>query len=571
MASIKSITLVLSVILVIVGISLGLYFGLRENSDEDENIPENVKILKNYIYKDDGYFQWSRTAWSDRQISQDEAEYKNLLNLTSSEHIDLIRMTSQKWLNSSYVSKSIWEHNVWMCVPKKSNTNADLTALLWIENGDNKEFEPKFNDFEKLICRVGAAMNSVVIYLKEIPNEPVVFYDDPTLTPVKEDGEIAYTWRAFLRDGAEPEVLLRFPMVKAAVKAMDMASEYVQKYGFRDQPLSKVSVGGGSKRAWTSWITAAVDPRIELLFPVVDDLVDLQTTLHNHYKSLGGWSFALWEYWSRDIMYYLDDPKFKEMCTYIDPFYHKEVLKKIPKQIVSASGDFLFLTDDANSWWDKEWMENSYLRILPNVQHGGANHAKYTNQAAISFQAMQQAMVLGYDLPEFDWENDAEEGRIVGCTDIEPHQIVIWHGVSDSPIGRDFRLVRRKEGSIVPPSPNLQSDPVESTEQNDEIFEPTVVCNIRDLPVPETNILTLPRPNKACQSIEKSASEKKFCYTLKNIKPDVSGNFSATFMEVTWVQEPNSKHFTVTGGALVLPDRYDYEDCSGHACNGTLV
>ena len=48
-------------------------------------------------------------------------------------------------------------------------------------------------------------------------------------------------------------------MTKAAVKAMDMTDEFVIQNGLRSKPIDKWSVGGGSKRAWTSWTTAAVD------------------------------------------------------------------------------------------------------------------------------------------------------------------------------------------------------------------------------------------------------------------------------------------------------------------------
>ena len=116
----------------LVGLVLGLYFGL---SQEDE--PENLKTLKNYVYNDDGYFSWSRTAW--KEDYQKKNDYDQLVKRLHLQNIDLIRMTSQKWTNSSYVSKSIWEHNVWICTPNATDVSVD-SALLWIENGNNDEY-----------------------------------------------------------------------------------------------------------------------------------------------------------------------------------------------------------------------------------------------------------------------------------------------------------------------------------------------------------------------------------------------------------------------------------------------
>eukprot|EP01034_Spumella_vulgaris_P045123 gene45123-56183_t len=40
---------------------------------------------------------------------------------------------------------------------------------------------------------------------------------------------IAFTWDHFLKDPSQPEWLVRFPMVKAAVRAMDAVKEYMDQ------------------------------------------------------------------------------------------------------------------------------------------------------------------------------------------------------------------------------------------------------------------------------------------------------------------------------------------------------
>ena len=114
-----------------------------------------------------------------------------------------------------------------------------------------------------------------------------------------------------------------------------------------------------------------------MIFPVVDDLLDMTPTLHSHYKSLGGWTFGLYEYQDKDIFSEIDTEEFADLCSYIDPISYSDRLKTIPKTINSGTGDILFMIDDANHWWDEGWMETSYLRIFPNVNHGLSGMVKY--------------------------------------------------------------------------------------------------------------------------------------------------------------------------------------------------
>ena len=91
-----------------------------------------------------------------------------------------------------------------------------------------------------------------------------------------EDEIIALTWRHFLEYPDQPEWLVRFPMVKACLRAMDMMSEFNQQE-LGGQELTRWAVTGASKRGWTSWLTAAVDPeRVKMVSPIVLDLINLQ-------------------------------------------------------------------------------------------------------------------------------------------------------------------------------------------------------------------------------------------------------------------------------------------------------
>ena len=88
--------------------------------------------------------------------------------------------------------------------------------------------------------------------------------------PVKdrtEDEVIAYTFDHFLNDTSDTEWPALLPMTKAAVKAMDMAQQFVPTIAFNQQ-INGFVVTGGSKRGWTTWLTAAVDDRVVAIAPM---------------------------------------------------------------------------------------------------------------------------------------------------------------------------------------------------------------------------------------------------------------------------------------------------------------
>jgi len=99
--------------------------------------------------------------------------------------------------------------------------------------------------FEKALNNKLGLHYSVVADLKQIPNEHLTFKQDPKHLRRTEDGIIAYTWRHFLDDPSKPEWLLRMPMTKASVRAMDAVTHFVNKT--IGNMVNNYCVGGASK------------------------------------------------------------------------------------------------------------------------------------------------------------------------------------------------------------------------------------------------------------------------------------------------------------------------------------
>jgi PhoPQ-activated pathogenicity-related protein len=64
-----------------------------------------------------------------------------------------------------------------------------------------------------------------------------------------------------LKDPSQPEWLLRFPMVKATLRAMDTVTAFmVKKFPEMNVQIDYYTIAGASKRGWTTWDVGAVDP-----------------------------------------------------------------------------------------------------------------------------------------------------------------------------------------------------------------------------------------------------------------------------------------------------------------------
>ena len=108
-------------------------------------------------------------------------------------------------------------------------------------------------------------------------------------------------WRHFFDNPDDTDWPLRLPMTKSVVKVMDAVEAYIlEKHNVQ---LEHFCVSGASKRGWTSWTVAAVDyERVKCVMPMLLDCVNTFEVFHNHYKSLGNWTFAMIDYYEQRIL-----------------------------------------------------------------------------------------------------------------------------------------------------------------------------------------------------------------------------------------------------------------------------
>lgn len=432
----------------------------------------------------------------------------------------ILNMTSQKWLTEDVTTKPIWWHYLSIMIPNKL-VYTD-TAFLFIDGGDNTDQLPSMKDDSIIgFTSLAESTGAVCAVINQIPNQPTVFVADPKRTERYEDSIIAWTWKQFLDNGSNPEILLRLPMTKAVVRGMDTISTFSKT--ITGNTISKFVIGGESKRGWTTWTTAAVDKRVVGMVPTVMDLLNTQQNLHHHFRSLGGWTFAFDDYYNMNITYQLDSPNMPWLRAVIDPLTYF-MRYTMPKLIVTSSGDEFFLPDDSYYYYDK-LPEPKYLRIIPNAEHSLTGHQL---SYLLTIKGFFLNILENQAFPNVTWVRTANAigGQIIVTTSRPPRNVTVYHARTLSDGRRDFRLAVMDQNTKKPiPHPVLWQSG--AAKQNS----------------PTQFQADFERPLKG--------------WTAFYIQLEFDGSKGSTLEFTTEVN--------------IIPDTFPFPDCVGQTCQGTLV
>ena len=337
----------------------------------------------------------------------------------------VLEMASQVWSPSTQVSPALWKH--WLTVIEPENISS-TRALLYITGGSNDEPPPE--ETSPALSQIAIATHSVVAELRMVPNQPLAFIGDE-FAPRLEDSLIAYAWDKFLKSG-EPNWLPRLPMTKSAIQAMDTVVDFLGSRSGAAREIDGFVVAGASKRGWTTWTTAAVDPRIVAIVPIVTDLLNLEASFKHHFASYGFWGKALRDYVEMGIPDWIGTKEMRALTKVVDPYEYRSRLT-MPKFMINASGDEFFLPDSSEFYFD-DLPGEKYLRYVPNTGHSLQN-----TDAIDSLLAYYEAITTETPRPQFTW-TFADDGSIHVQIDrlTQPSQVLLWQASNSE--ARDFRF-----------------------------------------------------------------------------------------------------------------------------------
>ncbi|HJQ79603.1 MAG TPA: PhoPQ-activated protein PqaA family protein [Lacipirellulaceae bacterium] len=380
--------------------------------------PASVKpspALEQYVAKPDSSYQWKKRREG---------------SLGSGEFVELT-LTSQTWRDVP------WKHQLFIYRP--STVDSGAQALLLIAGGTWKpelEQEPADADANlpgeaHIVAALAESLRAPVAVLLQVPEQPL--FDG-----MVEDEIISHTFAQFMKTN-DAEWPLLLPMVKSVVRAMDAIEEFAQAEWQID--VERFLLTGASKRGWTTWLTGAVDPRVNAIAPMVIDMLNMKPHMKLQEASFGGYSEQIHDYTEKGLQDHLDSDRGDALRAIVDPYSYRGQLKQ-PKLIILGTNDRYWPVDALNLYWD-DLEGEKYVLYVPNNGHGLRDHMRLVGTVC----ALHEHITGGKALPKLDWnfEDRGDSLRLELTTDAKPVTVRSWTAESDS---RDFRQARWESQSV---------------------------------------------------------------------------------------------------------------------------
>ncbi len=400
--------------------------------------PPASEALKQYVEKPDPSYHWTKR----REGTLGKGTYVELT------------LTSQTWRDI------VWKHQLFIYKPSQLKKDAS-EAILYIDGGSwrdslaqpPKPGEEKLPSAAFLIASAAESAEVPVAVLLQVPEEPI-------FNGLREDGIISYTFVKFL-ETSDPEWPALLPMVKSAVRAMDTVQTYAHDNW--QVEIKHFLVTGASKRGWTTWLTAAVDSRVNALAPMVIDMLNMGPQMALQLMSFGDYSERIHNYTDKGLQKFLLTPNGGALQAIVDPYSYRQQLRQ-PKIIMLGTNDPYWPVDALNVYWDGLEGEK-YIMYEPNGVHGLRNYPRLVGDLT----ALLDSCTSGKPLPKVTWkfEDHDDSLRLAVNSDTRPQSMHVWTTDSST---RDFRQA------------HWESQIVQADSAGNDENDPTYVF---DLPKPE--------------------------------------------------------------------------------------
>jgi len=368
--------------------------------------------LQEYVRKPEAQFEWKLKNKIDSEQSGDR--------------IYDLHFVSQIWQENK------WQHQLQVYRPLGVAPNS--TMFLWVTGGSARP------DYVWLGMELARKIRAPVAFLYHIPNQPLL---DSNL---REDDLIAETFVRYLNTKDENWPLL-FPMVKSVVKAMDV----LQAFGKKEwrAPIDKFIVAGASKRGWTTWLTAAVDPRVRAIAPVVIDTLNMREQMPRQLQAFGAYSSRLAPYSRRGLLPIPETPEGQRLLSMVDPWAYRERLT-MPKLIINGTNDFYWATDALNLYWNGI-LADKWVLYVPNAGHNLRRQDRpqpdQLNDLIDGLAAFSRHQISGTPMPNLSWKHESVNGKLRLTIAATPELTGARLWIAQTPT-TDFRTAKWSEQEV---------------------------------------------------------------------------------------------------------------------------
>jgi PhoPQ-activated pathogenicity-related protein len=338
--------------------------------------------------------------------------------------IHKLELTSQTWQGIP------WKHALYAYVPHECNHTS--TVLLFITGGKIGGL-PSEQDMATG-CKLAKLASLPVAFLHQVPNQPL-------LGDRVEDDLISETFLRYLetRDATWP---LLFPMVKSATSAMTAIQEFAEKQ--YSVPVEQFVVTGGSKRGWTTWLTAAADDRVAAIAPIVIDTLNFRPQMKHQIDTWGEYSEQIADYTTKGLVDVMNKKPEIPLWRWVDPYTYRSKLS-LPKLIINGTNDRYWTVDATSLYWN-DLVGEKHLRYVPNAGHGLDDGRE---GALVTLAAFTRLVAEGRSLPKLEWNYEDAGGKLqltIKSTPA-PKSVRLWTANSGT---RDFREAPWKATELEP-------------------------------------------------------------------------------------------------------------------------
>ncbi|MBB74814.1 MAG: hypothetical protein CMJ75_09905 [Planctomycetaceae bacterium] len=219
-------------------------------------------------------------------------------------------------------------------------------------------------------------------------------------------------------------------MVKAVIRAMDSVQSLLKSRAANPLSIEQFVIAGGSKRGWTTWMTAAADDRVTAILPIVIDVLNVKISMDHHYAAYGFWAPAIGDYVRHKVTHRRNAPRYAKLLQLVDPYAYRSRFK-MPKCIINATGDEFFLPDSSQFYFN-DLPGEKHLCYVPN-----SNHSLQGTDALDTILAYYFCIAHGIPRPRFSWQYKAP-GLLSVTTETTPTRVRLWQ--AHNPKARDFRV-----------------------------------------------------------------------------------------------------------------------------------
>jgi len=362
----------------------------------------------------------------DEYVSEADPNYRYVHYSTDDDFLYrtyFLQMFSQQWREPFEVDRAVWDHEVVITVPANRHSASPRTAILLVNGGSNDDSLTEQTDDAMSLLAV--LTGSVLVEVNQIPNQPLVFADEPGRSR-SEDEIIAYSFDKYLDTGDDRWPVL-LPMTKAVVRAMDTVQAFLASE--QSLQIDDFIVLGGSKRGWTTWLTAAADPRVKAIVPASIDMLNLDEQFAHHVSAYGFYAPAVQDYVDFDLPCRVETPAGQELLRIVDPHEYLERFT-MPKVVANSTGDQFFVSDSWRFYYE-DLPGPKLLRYSPNTDHS------QNTDALLGVISWIDDINDGKNPPSFTWTNEPD-GSIRVETQTRPSSVRLWQATN--PAARDFRL-----------------------------------------------------------------------------------------------------------------------------------